>query len=68
MKELKVGIPFPILLLRCYRNEFDSKTLVGQKPLVIYFIQKIIHQDVQLRLVVLEIYEDFKDLGASNRY
>jgi peroxiredoxin len=37
MKELKVGIQFPILLLRCYRNEFDSKTLVGQKPCDLFY-------------------------------
>jgi hypothetical protein len=63
MKELKVGIPFPFYC-KDAKDEFDSKTLVGQKPLVIYFIQKI-HQDVQLKLVVLEIYT--KILGSWGR-
>jgi hypothetical protein len=36
-------------------NDFDSQMLIGQKPLVIYFYPKTIHQDVPRKRAVFAI-------------
>ena len=65
--ELKVGDSIPNFTAKdTDGNDFDSKNVVGQKPLVIYFYPKdntpgCTAQACSFR----DQYEDFKDLGAE---
>jgi len=67
MKELKVGDTIPHFTAKDTNgNDFDSATVVGHKPLVIYFYPKdntpgCTAQACSFR----DQYEDFKDLGAE---
>ncbi|TDD76009.1 peroxiredoxin [Flavobacterium caseinilyticum] len=67
MKELKVGDTIPHFIAKDTNgNDFDSATVVGHKPLVIYFYPKdntpgCTAQACSFR----DQYEDFKDLGAE---
>ena len=67
MKELKVGDTIPRFTAKdTDGNDFDSATVVGHKPLVIYFYPKdntpgCTAQACSFR----DQYEDFKDLGAE---
>ncbi|MBC5863598.1 peroxiredoxin [Flavobacterium turcicum] len=67
MKELKVGDVIPhFSAIDTEGNLFDSKTVLGQKPLVIYFYPKdntpgCTAQACSFR----DQYEDFKELGAE---
>ncbi len=67
MKELKVGDVIPHFTANDTEgNLFDSKTVLGQKPLVIYFYPKdntpgCTAQACSFR----DQYEDFKELGAE---
>ncbi|MFN7099413.1 MAG: peroxiredoxin [Flavobacterium sp.] len=67
MKELKVGDVIPhFTATDTEGNLFDSKTVLGQKPLVIYFYPKdntpgCTAQACSFR----DQYEDFKELGAE---
>lgn len=67
MKELKVGDTIPNFIAKDTNgNDFDSATVVGHKPLVIYFYPKdntpgCTAQACSFR----DQYEDFKDLGAE---
>lgn len=65
--ELKVGDSIPNFTAKDTNgNDFDSKNVVGHKPLVIYFYPKdntpgCTAQACSFR----DQYEDFKDLGAE---
>ena len=65
--ELKVGNSIPNFTAKDTNgNDFDSKNVVGHKPLVIYFYPKdntpgCTAQACSFR----DQYEDFKDLGAE---
>lgn len=65
--ELKVGDKIPNFTSKdANGNDFDSQSIVGQKPLVIYFYPKdntpgCTTQACSFR----DQYEDFKDLGAE---
>ena len=65
--ELKIGDKIPNFIAKDSNgNDFDSQTLVGIKPLVIYFYPKdntpgCTAQACSFR----DQYEDFKDLGAD---
>lgn len=65
--ELKVGDRIPNFIAKDDNGlDFDSQSLVGQKPLVIYFYPKdntpgCTTQACSFR----DQYEDFKDLGAE---
>lgn len=65
--ELKVGDRIPNFIAKDANGlDFDSQSLVGQKPLVIYFYPKdntpgCTTQACSFR----DQYEDFKDLGAE---
>lgn len=67
MKELKVGDVIPhFTAIDTDGNTFDSASVVGSKPLVIYFYPKdntpgCTAQACSFR----DQYEDFKDLGAE---
>jgi peroxiredoxin Q/BCP len=67
MKELKVGDSIPRFTAKDTNGaDFDSKNIVGLKPLVIYFYPKdntpgCTAQACSFR----DQYEDFKDLGAE---
>ena len=67
MKELKVGDTIPHFTAKDTNgNDFDSATVVGHKPLVLYFYPKdntpgCTAQACSFR----DQYEDFKDLGAE---
>ncbi|WP_264566755.1 peroxiredoxin [Flavobacterium sp. N3904] len=65
--ELKVGDKIPHFAAKDTNgNDFDSKEIVGKKPLVVYFYPKdntpgCTAQACSFR----DQYEDFKDLGAE---
>ncbi len=65
--ELKVGDKIPDFAAKdANGNDFDTKSVMGQKPLVIYFYPKdntpgCTTQACSFR----DQYEDFKDLGAE---
>ncbi|MFV8357315.1 peroxiredoxin [Flavobacterium sp. XS1P32] len=67
MKELKVGDTIPhFIATDAAGNEFDSKTLVGTKPLVIYFYPKDNTSGCTTEACSFrDSYEDFKDFGAE---
>jgi peroxiredoxin Q/BCP len=65
--ELKVGDKIPNFTAKdTHGNDFDSRDIIGKKPLVIYFYPKdntpgCTAQACSFR----DQYEDFKDLGAE---
>jgi peroxiredoxin Q/BCP len=65
--ELKIGDKIPNFTAKDTNgNDFDSATVIGQKPIVIYFYPKdntpgCTAQACSFR----DQYEDFKDLGAE---
>lgn len=67
MKELKVGDTIPHFKAKGTNgNDFDSTTVVGQKPLVIYFYPKDNTPGCTAEACSFrDQYEDFKDLGAE---
>jgi thioredoxin-dependent peroxiredoxin len=64
---LKIGDKIPNFIVKdTNNNDFDSTTIIGQKPVVIYFYPKdntpgCTAQACNFR----DQYEDFKDLGAE---
>ena len=65
--ELKIGDKIPNFIAKDSNgNDFDSQTLVGIKPLVIYFYPKDNTPGCTAQACGFrDQYEDFKDLGAD---
>ena len=67
MKELKVGDTIPRFTAKDAGGiDFDSTSIVGQKPLVIYFYPKDNTPGCTAEACSFrDLYEDFTDLGAE---
>ena len=65
--ELKVGDKIPNFKAKDSNgNDFDSQTLVGLKPIVVYFYPKDNTPGCTVQACSFrDQYEDFKDLGAE---
>ncbi|RTY91218.1 peroxiredoxin [Flavobacterium bomense] len=65
--ELKVGDTIPHFMAKDTNGtDFDSRNVVGQKPLVIYFYPKDNSPGCTAQACSFrDQYEDFKDLGAE---
>ena len=67
MKALKVGDKIPNFITKDTKgNDFDSTSIVGKKPLVIYFYPKDNTPGCTAEACSFrDLYEDFVDLGAE---